>query len=191
MLTSVVQVRVNTGVAPALANMSMSIVARRAVAALPSVKLEATLKVMAKNRDMAAKNLPGMNARSMAVTLEATAVSNHNTVLTLIALADMVVRRNPATAVQKAWNMEVSDQISLMALPAFLEDSVRSLRAMAAAATTTMNMARGGKSMARVDMERRVTGDGTRHAVLCCSFARDPTTMTLLSQPHLHSLIDT
>jgi len=63
--------------------------------------------------------------------------------------------------------MEVSDQTNLMALLGSLEGLVMSLRAMVAAATTKMNMARGGKSMVQVD-----TGDGTRHTVLCRSLAR-------------------
>ena len=115
MLTSVVQVLVNIGVALALENMGRSIVARKAVAGRPSVKLEATRKAMVKSKvmdvvrksPMAVNNLPGMNARNMAVTLEATAVSSHNTVLTLIALVGMVVRKNQATAKGKLINFLV------------------------------------------------------------------------------------
>jgi len=168
-------VRVNTGVALALVNTGKGIVTRRVAADRPSAKLEATRRAMAKKSPMAVRSLPGMNAKNMVVNLEATAVSNHNTVLTLIALEDMVVRRNQATVVRvpadtvvrKAWNMEVSDQTNLMALLGSLEGLVMSLRAMVAAATTKMNMARGGKSMVQVD-----TGDGTRHTVLCRSLAR-------------------
>jgi len=80
-------------------------------------------------------------------------------VLTFIVPADTVAR--------KVWNMGVSDQTSLMALLGSLEGLAMNLRAMVAAATMRMNMARGGKSMVQVGME-----DGTRHAVLCCSFAR-------------------
>jgi len=187
MLTSVVQVLESTGVVLALANMPRNIAARRAVAGRPNAKLEATRKAMDKSRvmdvvrksPMAVKNLPGMNARNMAVTLEATAVSSHNTVLTLIALVVMVVRRDQATAkvladtvVQKAWNTEVSDLTSLMALPAFQGASAKSLGATVAVVTMTMNMARGGKSTVQADTESRAMGDGTRHPALCCSFVR-------------------
>jgi len=142
-------VRVNTGVALALVNTGKGIVTRRVAADRPSAKLEATRRAMAKKSPMAVRNLP--------------------------ALEDMVVRRNQATVVRvpadtvvrKAWNMEVSDQTNLMALLGSLEGLVMSLRAMVAAATTKMNMARGGKSMVQVD-----TGDGTRHTVLCRSLAR-------------------
>ena len=72
--------------------------------------------------------------------------------------------------------MGVSDQTSLMALLGSLEGLAMSLRAMVAAATTRMNMARGGKSMVRVGME-----DVTRHAVLCGSFVR---TCLMCSKQH-------
>jgi hypothetical protein len=201
MLTSVAQGRVNTGVA--LARVSKSTVARRAAAARPSVIPEATREAMGKNsatarsrvtafvrknQATAVKNHPGTDVRNTAVKLGATAVSSRSMVLTLIALADTVVKRNldmavarrsRATAVktlvdmvvQKVWNTVVSDLIRLMAPLVFLVVSVKRLRAMVAAAMMKMNMARGDKNtvlaamVAQADMVRRGMEGGTRHDV--------------------------
>jgi hypothetical protein len=114
MLTSVAQGRVNTGVA--LARVSKSTVARRAAAARPSVIPEATREAMAKNsatarsrvtavvrknQATAVKNHPGTDVRNTAVKPGATAVSSRSMVLTLIALADTVVKRNLDMAVAR------------------------------------------------------------------------------------------
>jgi len=105
MLTSVDQDLVNTGVA--LAPVSMNIVARRAAAVRPSASPEDTRKATAKSSATASsqatvvKSHPGTGARSTAETLEATAVSNRSMVLTLIALADTVVKRSLDMAVAR------------------------------------------------------------------------------------------
>lgn len=105
MLTSVDQDLVNTGVA--LAPVSMNTVARRAAAVRPSDSPGDTRKATAKSSATASsqatvvKSHPGTDVRSTAVTLEATAVSNRNMVLTLIALADTVVKRSLDMAVAR------------------------------------------------------------------------------------------
>merc|ERR1711941_244314 len=110
-------------------------------------------------------------------------------VLTLIALADTVVKRsldmavarksratvvkNPAdTVVRRASNTVVSVLINLTAPLVSPVFSVKRLKAMAAAVTMKTNMASEGRSMAPVVMVRRGMEGVTRHDVFSAGSQR-------------------
>lgn len=197
MLTSVDQVRETIGVTPALVLADMSTAVKRAavdhLSVLPGVTARSnatarSLDMVAASRTMAVKSRTGMKVRVMAATLETLAASSLGMVLTLIALADTVVKKSQDTVVKTtmvvlmgrvtANRATAARSLTLLVDMAALKaaNTVASnlsdptvLREFLAVLVAKTSMGREGKSMvlagmvvAAVDMEMRGTEGDTK-----------------------------